>query len=96
MLSKSWQRASGNSGNCFEARLATDPDTGEDTVEVRNSREPDGAIVRYSRTEWRATVRAFKRGMFDLEATRARSRRYGSSGQERPRREPVGSPRSRR
>ncbi len=67
MLTRSWQRASGNSGNCFEARLATDPDTGEDAVEVRNSTEPNGTIVRYSRSEWRAAVRAFKRGMFDLE-----------------------------
>lgn len=70
MLTKKWQRASGNSGNCFEARLATDPVTGGDTVEVRNSRHPDGAVVRYSRTEWCAAVRAFKRGMFDLDTHR--------------------------
>jgi hypothetical protein len=71
VLTNIWQRASGNSGNCFEARLATDPHTGEDAVEVRNSKEPDGAVVRYSRSEWHATVRAFKRGMFDLETTLA-------------------------
>jgi hypothetical protein len=68
VLTTSWKRASGNSGNCFEARLATNPDTGEDAVEVRNSTKPDGAVVRYSRSEWRATVRAFKRGMYDLES----------------------------
>lgn len=83
MLTRNWQRASGNSGNCFEVRLAMDPVTGRDTVEVRNSRHPDGAVVRYSRTEWRAALRAFKRGMFDLDTHRPTSALVGPAVRRR-------------
>lgn len=83
MLTRDWQRASGNTGNCFEARLATDPVTGRETVEVRNSRHPDGTVIRYSRTEWRAALRAFKRGMFDLDTHRPTSAFGGQAARRR-------------
>ncbi len=48
-------------GNCVEIRR---PDEG--TVEVRNSRHPDGGILSFTAAEWTAFLGGARRGEFDL------------------------------
>ena len=61
MLTWEFQKASGDNGNCFEARLTED---GE--IEVRNSTNPQGPTVRFNHVEWRAAIHAFAAGLYDL------------------------------
>lgn len=48
MLTKNWKKPSrsGNNGQCVEVRLV------DDVVEVRNSNDPSGPFVSYTRGEW--------------------------------------------
>lgn len=58
-----WQKStrSNGSGNCVEtARLA------DGTRAVRDSKDPDGAILTFTPAEWRAFVQGVKHGEFDL------------------------------
>ncbi len=53
-------RSGGNGGNCVEvAELDT-------TVAVRDSKQPDGGTLVFSRTEWSSFVDATKNGEFDV------------------------------
>ncbi|MFC7582492.1 DUF397 domain-containing protein [Nonomuraea antimicrobica] len=62
MLTKIWVTAS-ESGGCVEVARAADG-VG---VQVRNSREPDGAILVFTPGEWRDFVNGVRRGQgFDL------------------------------
>lgn len=47
------------SGDCVEVAAA------EDTVAVRDSKDPNGPVLAFSRSEWRAFVRGAKNGEFD-------------------------------
>jgi Domain of unknown function (DUF397) len=57
----SWQKAaSSNTGGCVE--VAATPDGG---VAVRDSKQPDGAVLRYTAHEWRCFITGAKAGEFD-------------------------------
>jgi len=47
-------------GNCVE--VATIPDGGR---AVRNSRDPDGPVLRFTHNEWEAFIGGAKNGEFD-------------------------------
>jgi uncharacterized protein DUF397 len=56
-----WQKASAsNTGGCVE--VAATPDGG---VAVRDSKQPDGAVLRYTAYEWRCFLTGAKAGEFD-------------------------------
>jgi hypothetical protein len=58
-----WRKStrSNGSGECVEvAELGHD-------VAVRDSRDPDGAVLSFSPEAWRSFVEAVKRGEFDRE-----------------------------
>ena len=57
-----WRKSSfsGKQTNCLEFRRTPDG------VEVRNSKRPDEATIRYTIDEWRAFVAGVKNGEFDL------------------------------
>jgi len=55
-----WRKSSESlNGDCVE--VAPLPDG----VAVRDSKNPDGAILRFTRSEWRAFLRGANRGEFD-------------------------------
>lgn len=55
-----WRKSSGSlNGDCVE--VASLPDG----VAVRDSKKPDGAMLSFSRSEWRAFLRGANRGEFD-------------------------------
>lgn len=55
-----WRKSSESlNGDCVE--VASLPDG----VTVRDSKDPDGAILMFSRSEWRAFLRGANRGEFD-------------------------------
>jgi hypothetical protein len=58
-----WRKSSksGQSGQCVE--VATFPDGGR---AVRDSKDPDGPVLTFSRAEWTAFVDGAKLGEFDL------------------------------
>lgn len=58
-----WHRstASGASGNCVEVAF-----TGGDNVYVRDSKDPDGGVLRFTSDEWRAFVNGVRQGEFDV------------------------------
>lgn len=57
-----WRKStvSGSAGSCVEVAF---PDG--DGVWVRNSRDPDGAILRFTRQEWSAFLAGVRLGEFD-------------------------------
>ncbi len=60
-LSATWQKASQCvADNCVEVRLI------DDDIQVRSSKQPDGASLSYDRDEWRTFVSAVKAGEFDV------------------------------
>lgn len=62
MLGSEWKKStrSGQSGQCVEARRV------EDVVEVRNSKNPDAGITRFTLAEWAAFLAGAKDGEFDV------------------------------
>ena len=59
---KGWimsSRSTGNGGSCVEARRQGD------LIEVRNSKNPDIATVRFTVEEWDSFLFGAKRGEFD-------------------------------
>ena len=61
-----WTRAtwrtsarSGNVGNCVQVAVA------DNAIGVRDSKDPDGAILEFTIPEWRAFVDGAKDGEFD-------------------------------
>ena len=62
-LSRDWAASSystSNGGNCVQAR-----DTGHD-VEVRDSKDPDGAVVTFTRAGWAAFTTEIKNGQREI------------------------------
>ena len=51
---------SANTDNCVEFRRV------EGGVEVRNSKRPDEATIRYTDSEWKAFILGVKNGEFDI------------------------------
>jgi hypothetical protein len=49
-----------NGGNCVEVAP-----TGDDTIAVRHSKDPDGPVITYTRSEFRAFVAGVKADEFD-------------------------------
>lgn len=62
LLTSEWRKAtvSGDGLVCVEAREISG------TVEVRDSKDPDGPILRYASAEWKAFLDGVKKGEFDL------------------------------
>jgi len=59
-LSRDWAKSSystPNGGNCIQAR-----DTGR-AVQVRDSKNPDGAVLTFARPQWAAFTTALKNGL---------------------------------
>ncbi len=54
-------RSGSSGGDCVE--VATLPDGGR---AVRDSKDPDGPVLRYTRAEWLAFIEGAKLGEFDL------------------------------
>lgn len=50
-------------GNCVEAGPVND---GTGRVAVRHSKDPDGPVIHYTRTEWDAFVSGVRAGEFDF------------------------------
>lgn len=60
-LDGNWRKSRFSSNtNCVEARRV------EGGVEVRNSKRPDEATIRYTNDEWRAFIAGVKNGEFDI------------------------------
>ena len=57
-----WRKATASitDGNCVE--VAHTPDT----IAVRDSKDPNGAVLRYTHAEWAAFLDGAKKGEFDL------------------------------
>jgi hypothetical protein len=49
-----------NGGNCVEVRQV------DATVQVRDSKDPSGPVLRFTREEWDAFLGGAKNGEFDL------------------------------
>jgi hypothetical protein len=63
VISQEWRRSSksgGNGGECVEVRRH-----GE-AIQVRDSKDPTGPILRFTREEWAAFLGGAKDGEFDL------------------------------
>ncbi|MGH2943921.1 MAG: DUF397 domain-containing protein [Solirubrobacteraceae bacterium] len=58
-----WRKSShsGDAGECVETAVLPDL-----RVAVRDSKHPDGAVLRYTPAEWRAFIAGAKAGEFDL------------------------------
>jgi hypothetical protein len=59
-LSRDWAKSSHsdpNGGNCVQARLS-----GSDTVQVRDSKNPKGAVLAFSAGHWRRFIVTVKAG----------------------------------
>ncbi len=57
-----WKKSSKsgtNGGQCVEVRRH------EETIQVRDSKDPHGAILRFTRHEWEAFIGGAKDGEFD-------------------------------
>jgi hypothetical protein len=55
-----WRKSSGSlNGDCVEVASLSDG------VAVRDSKNPDGEMLRFSRSEWRAFLRGANQGEFD-------------------------------
>lgn len=57
-----WRKSSrsGAQGNCVEVRIV------DGGLEVRDSKNPTGPVLRFTRAEWTAAVEGAKAGEFDL------------------------------
>jgi Domain of unknown function (DUF397) len=52
-----------SNGNCVEVASLSSGEIG-----VRNSRHPDGAVLKFTRAEWEAFLAGARNGEFDPEA----------------------------
>jgi hypothetical protein len=60
LIQKKASRSGGNGGQCVEvARIDTD------TVAVRDSKDPDGPVLRFRQAEWEAFLDGVTRREFD-------------------------------
>ncbi|GAA2713111.1 DUF397 domain-containing protein [Actinoplanes palleronii] len=64
MLDHTWRTStrSGSNGQCVQVRLVAD------TVEVRDSKDPNGPVLAFTPGEWDALLAGAKNGEFDLPA----------------------------
>lgn len=62
-MSEGWRRSSFCNGAATCVEVRTLPDGG---VEVRDGKNPDGPVLRYTREEWAAFVAGVHAGEFDL------------------------------
>jgi hypothetical protein len=62
MEDRSWIKSSFSNatGSCVETRSVV-----EDEICVRNSRDPEGPVLRFTKQEWTAFVAGVKAGEFD-------------------------------
>ncbi len=63
MISQEWKKSSrsgSNGGSCVEVRRR------DGAIQVRDSKDPDGPILRFTAKEWEAFVGGTKDGEFDL------------------------------
>lgn len=79
MLDNEWftASASGNNGNCVQMRRwvkasasqgvsnCVEMTASADGIEVRDSKDPDGPVLRFNRAEFAAWLDGAKRGEFD-------------------------------
>ena len=58
-LTADWSKStfSAYNGSCLEARMA------DGMVQVRDSKDPDGAVLTFTRNEWAAFLAASRQGM---------------------------------
>ncbi|HET9655355.1 MAG TPA: DUF397 domain-containing protein [Kineosporiaceae bacterium] len=57
-------RRSGNGGNCVEVATNLLPHTGE--ILVRDSKNPDAAVLHFTEAEWRAFIGGVHDGEFEI------------------------------
>jgi hypothetical protein len=60
-LCLNWRKARRSAGNGACVEVASF----QGTVAVRDSKDPDGPVLRYTRAEWRAFLHCAKAGEFD-------------------------------
>ena len=62
-MRKTWYKSSrsGGADNCVEARYV-----GDDSVQLRDSKDPDGPVLTFTSREWDAFIGGAKDGEFDL------------------------------
>lgn len=62
-LGSGWFKSSYSfaNGNCVEVQFLTDGG-----VQVRNSKDPDGPVLTFTREEWEAFIGGVRLGEFDL------------------------------
>jgi hypothetical protein len=61
-----WRKSarSGNQGNCVEVAANLLPHTGE--ILVRDSKNPDGAVLTFTEAEWKAFIGGVHDGEFEI------------------------------
>jgi Domain of unknown function (DUF397) len=63
MISQEWKKSSksgANGGDCVEVRCH------DTAIQVRDSKDPTGPILRFTAAEWEAFIGSAKDGEFDL------------------------------
>jgi len=62
-MKKTWYKSSrsGGADNCVEARRV-----GDGSVQLRDSKDPDGPVLAFTPSEWDAFIGGAKGGEFDL------------------------------
>lgn len=61
MDDSTWRKAkASNTGNCVEVRASSTH------IEVRDSKDPSGALLRFTPAEWDAFLDGARKGEFDL------------------------------
>lgn len=63
MISQEWKKSSksgGNGGECVEVRRR------DEAIQVRDSKDPTGPILRFTGKDWAAFIGGAKDGEFDL------------------------------
>jgi predicted secreted Zn-dependent protease len=61
-LNARWRKStrSGDNGACVEARAVND------TTQIRDSKNPSGPVLTFTREEWHAFIDGVKQGEFDI------------------------------
>ncbi len=63
-----WRKSahSGQNGSCIEVAVVTEPDTGDNVISVRDSKDPDGPKLFFADCEWNSFTATVKNGGFDF------------------------------